>query len=142
MPDFTNNLRAGDQVFDVELKLRGVVSIAREKERMTSVIFDGFVKAKRRDVNGLRFIPPNAVPKGKAEDVPPFDGELPLLPDIKRYYVPLDPPVKLVPVSPLETLEAKHAANNLRRETIQQEFVALGHENARIENAIAALKAV
>jgi len=49
--------------------------------------------------------------------------------------------LRLVPVTPLETLQAKRDANNLRRDTIQKEFVVLGAENERIENAIKALTA-
>lgn len=137
MSDFSNNLRVGDKVFDVELKLNGLVSIEREKDRLTSVIFDGFVKSKRRDVAGLRLIV-----NGKPEDVAPFDGELPPLEKpVASARQPSKPVLRLVPVTPIETLQAKRDANNLRRDTIQKEFVALGAENVRIENAIAALTA-
>lgn len=139
MSDFKNTLRVGDQVFDVELARRGVVSVTSEKKRFTKVIFDGLTNAKSRDVLGLRFI----IPGGKAEDDAPFTGELPPLDSpapVPRQ--PSYPAVQLVAVTPLESLEAKLAANNTRRDVIQKEYVALGHENGRIENAIAALKAI
>lgn len=137
MADFQNNLRVSDKVFDVVLKRNGLVSVVSEGKRLVKVIFDGNKNAKTCDVSNLRL-----VVSGKPEDVPPFEGTLPIGQAPKAPRPTAHPAVQLVAVTPLESLETKLAANNTRRDVIQKEYVALGHENGRIENAIAALKAV
>ena len=137
MADFSNNLRAGDKVFDVELKRNGLVSVASETKRLVKVILDGNKNAKTCDITTLRL-----VVDGKPEDVAPFDGDLPPATRVPVRTPPAGhPAVRLIPLTPLESLEGKLSANNARRDAIQKEYLALGAENDRLTNAIAALKA-
>jgi hypothetical protein len=140
--DFSNNLRVGDKVFDVELKLNGLVSIEREKDRLTSVIFDGFVKSKRRDVAGLRLIV-----NGKPEDVAPFDGELPALEQKPvrtgmSYHEPRQQmihPRELM--TPLMILQEREEEIKKEMAGLEDRFKVLRAESSRNLNAIAALTA-
>lgn len=137
MADFANNLRVGDKVLDVESGRNGLVSVVSEKRRLTKVILDGNTNAKTCDVTNLRLIV-----NGQPEDVAPFSGPLPEAGQPPKPGAPAYPAVRLVEVTPLESMEARRSAIKNRREVLQKEFVDLGKEDERLEQAIKVLKAV
>lgn len=146
MSAYKNTLRTGDQVWDIERKRRGLVSAQpREKSVMIAIIYDGITTPKPVYVGDLRYIEPGKKPE-EHELVPPIEGDLPTRPETSQPprppRQPSHPVIRLVPVTPLESMENRRATIKERRDSIQKEFVDLGKEDERLEQAIKVLRAV
>lgn len=74
---YCNNLRLGDEVEIASSKRRGIVTTQpRQSSAGAQVRVHGLKTALYYHVSNLRL-----VVDGKAEDVPPIDGEVPVRPD-------------------------------------------------------------
>lgn len=132
---YHNNLRTGDQVWNVETKRRGLVGQQpRESSRMTAVIYDGTTTARYTDVAVLRLMVDGKI----AEDVPPIDGDLPPLPENHR---PPRSSATVVSSGPIRPLEERLAANKAELAKLEKAHAEIRAENERIDQAIKVLKA-